>query len=1084
MMYTRKVLFFWLLTTHILFANHKTNNVIEKSEALDWMCKSKYALSFTENKGQMADMQGKPVDQLLFKVSSKNLDIYIAEWGISYVFFKIEEEKKEKITDSEWEEERFEIEYSRTDMELVGASIKKENIIKEYASADYSNYYLAHCLDGVREVRSYKRISISNVYPGIDWILYSNNGSLKYDFIVHPGADPKQIKMRYHWAKDIQKKEDGGIMLSTSMGSITEGIPVSYQDENQLEVKTGYNILSPLNVTEEGTITEIGFDITAYDLNKILVIDPSLDWATYYGGTDADGPKSISVDGIHVWVAGYTISTVGFPTQNPGGGAYFNGSNAGGSSDAFILKFDTAGVQKWATYYGGTGTDAINAIHSDGKYVWITGETSSPVIPILNPGGGAYYQAAPGGGGTTGFIIKVNIAGVPKWATYFGGNVAEKCHSIHSDGINVWVTGETQSNIFPNLDPLNGAYFQGALNGIRDGFVAKFDTFGIQKWTTYYGGDGAVDYCYDIHSDSKNVWVTGLTNSTNFPTDSVPGSYFQGTRKGPEDAFILKFDTSGVSKWATYYGGTLNEQGHSIHSDGVNVWVTGSTTSGDLFTKDPGNGAYFQVGNGGTSDAFILKFDTSGVSKWATYYGGTVTEVSTQQKGAYITAYNENIWVVGNSSSTDCPITDPLDCSTYYNTNAGGQDIFILQFDTTGVRKYSTYYGGTGSDWATGVSIDPNTECAFITGEWVGTSTDNPTVDAGGGAYYQDSLAGGTLDDGFIMKFCPILNTLMTNMSSTDATCNGINDGTATVLASGGTPPYSYSWNNGDSVASIDSLNPATYVVIVTDSCAQTITDSAMVTSSIPFIVAISSKIDVLCNGDSNGQAVVSASGGTVPYTFSWSTGGTDSIEANLGGGNYSVTVTDSNGCFDSVSTTILEPDSLIVITSGVDETCTGDNNGQVAASASGGTTPYSYLWSTGSTDTMINGLSGGSYMVNVVDSNNCSDSANVLITTTNNIDSCDTIPAFSVYVPNSFTPDGDGYNDFFSVKLSGVIEMQLLVYDRLGTIIYETTNQSFSWDGKYNGSLLYSGVYIYQLQMTLLNGQVYSRKGNVTLLE
>lgn len=208
--------------------------------------------------------------------------------------------------------------------------------------------------------------------------------------------------------------------------------------------------------------------------------------------------------------------------------------------------------------------------------------------------------------------------------------------------------------------------------------------------------------------------------------------------------------------------------------------------------------------------------------------------------------------------------------------------------------------------------------------------------------------------------------------------CHGGNDGIIAVNVSGGTQPYDYSWSNSASIMlsatgpNLQGLEADTFKLIVTDTLG--CVDSSFIVISEPQqeLMASASIQNVLCKGSNEGVIALNTTGGTIPYTFSWSNGANTSTIDSLISGNYSVTITDINNCTWTSSYTIAEPDMLKAESIVVDVACKGDNTGEVKLTVSGGTLPYSYNWSNGETTKSIFELSTNSYSVTVTDSNGC----------------------------------------------------------------------------------------------------------------
>lgn len=211
---------------------------------------------------------------------------------------------------------------------------------------------------------------------------------------------------------------------------------------------------------------------------------------------------------------------------------------------------------------------------------------------------------------------------------------------------------------------------------------------------------------------------------------------------------------------------------------------------------------------------------------------------------------------------------------------------------------------------------------------------------------------------------------LSSTTSSTQATC-GVNNGTATVTPSGGTLPYSYSWNNGQTTATAQNLGPGTYNVTVTDANGCTTTNSAAVGIA-PGMQLQGNSSDVTCFGDNDGSVGIVVTGGTAPYSYAWSNGASTSQLSNLGPGNYSVTVTDANSCTVTQSLVVVEPALLVATATSTDILCFGQITGTASVTAVGGIAPRSFQWSTGPGLQTIGPLAAGTYSVTATDANGC----------------------------------------------------------------------------------------------------------------
>ena len=367
----------------------------------------------------------------------------------------------------------------------------------------------------------------------------------------------------------------------------------------------------------------------------------------------------------------------------------------------------------YSLHYGGTNLEAGISIAVDSNgHAYITGQTASRDF-LTTPGAiKTNYNDYLGLGDA--FIVKMNLDGsAPIYSTYFGGTHTECGYGIVVDRKgNAIITGETWSSDFPTT---TGA-FQTIKNKTIDAFVVKLNHDGsLPIFSTFLGGYDC-DWGLGVTVDNDgNIFITGMTNSGNFPTtsDVVNPNYL-----GASDIFIVKMNENGSNViYSTYYGGSGNEQSNSITVDPYgNAYITGSTNSVDFLTT-PGvvqpNYCEDEAIGHFAEDVFVLKLNSDGSSPiYATYYGGSRRDYG--QDIAIDT--NGNAYITGYTTSEDFPTTIGAMDSTF-SGEYGDYDSFILKLNSDGSTPlYATFYGGSSKDIGTGIVVD-GSENVYITGQ-------------------------------------------------------------------------------------------------------------------------------------------------------------------------------------------------------------------------------------------------------------------------------------------------------------------------------------------------------------------------------
>jgi hypothetical protein len=617
-----------------------------------------------------------------------------------------------------------------------------------------------------QNIPTYGRVRYRDVYPGIDLVYYGNQRQLEYDFNVAPGEDAGAIKLRFEGADKVSVDANGDLLVALGETILRQPKPIVYQevDGERLPVEGGYR------VSANG---EVGFDVGEYDTARALVIDPTIVYSTYLGGGFGDGGLAIAVDPAgNVYVAGTTLSG-SFPTVNP-----LQSTNAG-SQEGFVTKLNAAGTALvYSTYLGGADADDVAAIAVDSAgNAYLTGFTQSTNFPTANA-----IQPTFGGAQDT-FVTKINAAGSALvYSTYLGGSSAEAGAGIAVDGAsNVYTTGHTSSNNFPTAFAL-----QATSSGGSDAYVTKINAAGSAfVYSTYLGGSDG-DSGSDIKIDGAgNVYLTGTTGSTDFPTVNP----IQGTNAGPpsfpQDAFVTKINAAGTALvYSTYLGGLGFDISGSIAIDpSGNVYLTGFTKSTNFPTANAIQPAKASA-NSHTSnrDAFVTKINAAGSAfVYSTYLGGT-----TDQIGYAIAAdASGNAYVTGETSSASgFPLVNAIQC-----TLKGQQDAFITKLDAAGSAfLYSTYLGGSGYDAATAIAVD-SSHNAYITGTT--HSNDFPTVNpiqSAGGQAFVTKLNAAISPDSCVPTPTPTPEAQLLNLSIRSRVLTGDKVQIGGIIISGNVP--------------------------------------------------------------------------------------------------------------------------------------------------------------------------------------------------------------------------------------------------------------------------------------------------------
>ncbi len=587
----------------------------------------------------------------------------------------------------------------------------------------HSNYFIGNDRSQWHaNVAQFARVAYRNVYPGVDMAFYGGEKQLEFDFIVAPGASASLIRLGVSGADHIASDDSGNLVLASAPGNVLLRKPVAYQEKDG--ARQPVDVLFVQHATRQ-----VSFVLGNYDHSRELVIDPSVSYATYLGGSAEDDAYGIAIDGNgDAYVTGQTASA-DFPTVT---GGYSTSKKA--EFDAFVTKISADGSTLiYSTYVGGSGEDSGNAIAVDAAGdAFVAGGTSSSNFP--HNGG---YQTTLNGS-LDAFVFELNPTGTAlTYSTFLGGSSDDFASGIALHGGNAYVVGQTFSTDFPTNNPI-----QPNIAGASNGFVTELNSSGSALvYSTYLGG-GTSDFAAAVAVDSSGkAYVTGATQNSSFPTTQGAFQTSCGTAAncngGLPDAFVTVYNAAGNAYvYSTFLGGEGIDQGQGIAVDASgDAYVTGLTQSSHFPLK---SALYSALG--GTQDAFVTELNPSGSALvYSTFLGGSLTDAGT----SIALDGNNNVYVTGQTGSSNFPTASPTQ-----GTLGGANDAFVSEISPSGSQLlFSTYLGGSlnentnqGSNLASigSIAVNSTGENIYVAGNTA--STDFPKVAA------EQSANGGGID--------------------------------------------------------------------------------------------------------------------------------------------------------------------------------------------------------------------------------------------------------------------------------------------------------------------------------------------------
>lgn len=900
-------------------------------------------------------------------------------------------------------------------------NLSKMTLIAENKIETYFNYYLGNDKTKWKtRVPAFERLIYKNVFHNIDLIYYFVDGNLKYDYIASPGSNVNDIEMLIEGA-DIHHSSDGGIDYAITVGSFQEESPYAYQvsknSKKETSVDVSFDIKNNL----------LRFKLGEYDSTQILVIDPTLLFATYSG----DPIGAISGAGTTVMSNGNVVATglianSGFP---PFPGAYQLNAVPGAAFNYGINIFNSTGTTLLAsTYLGGNAQEYPHFVKcTETDEIVIYGFTQSGNFPTTS----GVIEPIPSGGTmpfaniTSALSVLSSDCTTLITSTYFGTNCFPKALDLGADG-SIWIAGDVQPGGYIPIS--SGIPFQPTLIGGMDFFVAhlSFDCQTVLSHT-YFGGtevDGIEDL--DVLKNG-NVVVVGSTSSTNFPTSSFA---YNPTISGNRDGFATILSSNLSNLVASTYIGTLGNIYDAVNSVKESpydnsIYIAGTNDNSDY----PISAGVYSVPDGNLFIDRLCSDLSNSIESTRIGDNGvfTVDALDINKCGdiavhAIVSAVTNMPTTPGALMAFDLTITPFYLCSlgdhfqylnyaTAYGFNPSDHTHGRGQFDDSGNFYHAYHVGDTSlipyyytpgafSATITGMAtykfnLYSGNSCtdfiSVIGGDTIvcqGETLSIPSVGIDPIFWYDSSGTLLSTNDTLIFfptqstyivvkGICSVYDTIYIGVNvcglnitlPNDTICIGACTELVATLSGQYTAPVSFQWDNGitsmDSTETVCPTVTTTYMVIATDALGEQDTAFANVTVLSPPVVDLGSDT-VICSN----QYVLDA--GNLGSSYLWNNGSSNQTLIASATGTYWVVV-DNGGCTDSSGVNLTF--SGFEVNLGADTTLCEPVNLILNSGISGA----SYLWSDGSMAQNLTISSAGLYWVEV-SQNSCTNTDSIVV--------------------------------------------------------------------------------------------------------